>query len=150
MPENNSMPYDRHRKEKGWDRKSIIAFHSHSTSHPRDFTCFGFQRGISQDLIVQFANCEPLYSNALMYVCLYMQEQEIEFCQDWYLKITNDLTSYVASVNFCADSTKIQMKRYLQYSNHFFLGIQCTLLFSLSLSVAVCISHFLDHTSQHP
>jgi hypothetical protein len=56
MPENNSMPYDRHRKEKGWDGKSLIAFHSHSTSHSRDFTCFGFQRGISQDLTVQVAN----------------------------------------------------------------------------------------------
>jgi hypothetical protein len=56
MPENNSIPYDRNRKEKGQDGKSLIAFHSHSTSHSRYFTCIGFQRGISQDLIVQVAN----------------------------------------------------------------------------------------------
>jgi hypothetical protein len=47
MPEHNTMAYSRHRKEKGWDGKSLITFHSLPTSHSRDFTCFDFQRGTS-------------------------------------------------------------------------------------------------------
>ena len=93
MPEHNSTPYDGQRKEKGWDGKSLTACHSHPTLHSRDFTCFGFQRGTSQDLIVQVANWEPLYMNAHMHVCMCTQEQDMEFCQEWYLKITNHLTS---------------------------------------------------------
>jgi hypothetical protein len=56
MPEHNSMPSDKQRKEKGWDGKSHITLHSHPISHPRDFICFGFQRDTSQALTVHVSN----------------------------------------------------------------------------------------------
>jgi len=148
MPENNFKPYDRHRKEKGRDGKSLTAFHSHS----RDFTCFGFQRGISQDLIVQVANREPPYTKAQMYVCLYMQELDMEFCQDWYLKITNYLTFYCGlSRLLCRFNYNTNEK---VSTVTIFLGntVQIVIfpfLFQLLYAFLISQTCYMPHTSQH-
>jgi hypothetical protein len=93
MPEHNTMAYSRHRKEKGWDGKSLITFHSHPTSHSRDFTCFGFQRGTSTE---SYSSSHKLRTTAHKCANTCVNAYAITryvICQDWYSKITNYWTS---------------------------------------------------------
>jgi hypothetical protein len=57
------------KKGKEWDRKSHITFHSQPTPHPRDITCFGFQRDTSKALKAEVAKSEPLHMNVHVHAC---------------------------------------------------------------------------------